>query len=238
MNYKAVPVTCKAQLLPPWTHLSSGEQHAPAPLWGGLVTQRKQNHSPPAPRDPGSLSHPSDPTSPGREARSGVSARCPPQGARPKVLTPRWRQPLSLPLQEDRGKHRDHEGFAQSQENASWSQGWSSGPLRRSKGVGPGKGKEGRNNPSTAGRDTPAFPVNSREAQQDLAGHFLPSPPGKAKSSLSDGREHDLGLGDRGREGATPCPTQAGLQRARTDTLTFAPFSPFSPTGPGSPKKP
>jgi len=82
-------------------------------------------------------------------------------------------------------------------------------------------------------QDTPGFPVNSREAQQDLGGRFLPSPPGKAKSNLSDEGQRDLGLGGRGREGATPCQPQAGLQRARTDTLTFAPFSPFSPTGPG-----
>lgn len=81
-NHKAVPVTCKAQVLPPWTHLSSGEQQAPAHFQGGLVTQRKQNHSPPAPQGLGSLSHPSDPTCPRREARSRVSARCPPRGGR------------------------------------------------------------------------------------------------------------------------------------------------------------
>lgn len=166
----------------------------------------------------------------GRSQEQGVSEvptpRCPPQGAHCLHLIPCGRV----------RENRDHKGFAQSQENVVWSQGWNSGPSQRGE---PRKG-DGRKEQSRHGGapDIPGFPVNSPEAQRDLAGHFLPSPPGKAKSSLSDGGEHGLGLGGRGREGATPCLTPAGLRRARTDTLTFTPFSPFSPAGPGSPKKP
>lgn len=102
-----------------------------------------------------------------------------------EVPTPRQQLPLSHCVQEGQGEHRDLEGFAQSQEKVGWSQGWSWDRHRKAKVSAQERG--GREGAITR------HPVNSREAQQDLVGHFLPSPPGKAKSSLSDGGQCDLG---------------------------------------------
>lgn len=107
-----------------------------------------------------------------------------------EVSAPRVTLPLSPPSQ---GQRRDHQGFVC----------WSLGTWQRGTGGRPAKGMEGRV------RDTSSCPGNSPGAQQDLAAHSLPSPPGKAKSSLSDGGEQNLGLGQGRRD---PCPPWQGCE--------------------------
>lgn len=208
MNHKAVPVTCKAQVLPPRTQLGAAGSGSSMRRAGGTEKAKPLTSGPTGPWKPIA---PFRPDIPWERSQSRVSARCPPQDAHAEVLTPRWQLPLCHPSQEGQGKQRDHEGFAQNQENVgTGGRDGAGGHGREAKGLAQERGWKEQSQHGRA-RATPGFPVNSREAQQDLAGHFHPSPPGKAKSSLSDGEERDLGQGGCGRKGATPCPTPAGL---------------------------
>lgn len=157
-NHKVVVVTCKAQALPPQTHLSSGEQKGKEPPRGELVTQRKQNHSPPAPWGPGSLSHPSDPASPGREAGIRASARCPPRGS--SCLWP-------IPHRRVRERTQSPQGLCPKAGERGLEPGMELGPSQTSKGVSPGKGMEGRSNDKTP-RASPLTHVKSSRTWQAI----------------------------------------------------------------------
>lgn len=118
------------------------------------MAQRKQNHSPLAPQGLGSPSHPSDLTSPGREARAGCQ-----RGAHPKMLMPRCLPRggsclCAIPCRRDRENRETTRALPKTRRMWGLEAGMELGAMAEKQRGWPRKG-DGRSNRSTAGHEPP-----------------------------------------------------------------------------------